>query len=1080
MTHKRVHWFPSRHGFYPAVLFSCLSVFLLFTGCANKGPTNFGTVTPAPTVSIAAIPSSIVSGSSSSLIVTATNATQVTVTGTNGSSYTMQPSGGRQSVSPAATTTYTATAVGPGGKTLATAIVTVGPAPAPTVNMIATPASIALGSSSVLSVTASNATQVTVTGTDGSTYRLQPTGGTQSVSPIVTTTYSATAIGAGGKTLATATVTVIPPAAPTVSIAANPKSIASGGSSTLSVIASNATQVTLTGSDGSSYSLQPTGGTPSVSPTATTTYTATATGPGGKMSASATITVTPNPTPTVAIIANPNSVTEGSSSILTVTATNATQVTLTGTNNTTYTLQSTGGIESVSPSATTTYTATATGAGGKIAASATLTVTPNPVPTVIVSANPTSIVSGSSSTLTVNTTNATQVTIAGSDGTAYSLPSTSGTQTVSPTATTTYTVTATGPGGKTSASTTVTVTKNPLPTVSITANPVSIIAGNSSTLTVIATNTTGVTVTGTDGSTYPMQPTGGTQTVSPTGDTTYTATATGAGGTTSASTTVTVAQPGSIQSISHIIFMLQENHTFDNYFGMLNPYRVANNFNVGDDGKTYTVDGIDDKLNTISNTNDEGQVYPLFKFTTTCIDDESSAWLASYGDANTYDFLTTRPILMDGFVHNAEGYAKSCAAAGSTCSGSFTDVAGQRTMGYYDNTLLNYYYYMASQFAVSDRWFSPMASKTIDNRIATLTGGTTQGLVKDPNGDDHLNLIGHAQLDINNIFEELDQAQVSWKLYYTVTQGFCLSEDDCAGGANGAYPATNFSALSYSYQYLYENPTGAACTPPTVASSVVGDTSNSFCIDPNHIAPLTQYFTDLQQGTLPSFSFIEAGYGNNDEHPGSGQSILEGQAQVANIINSFMNSSSWKDSVFFLAYDEGGGPYDHVPPVPGHSNDYTDASLGTIPDISTIAVNPEIAPPIYNPCLPPAPGTPTLHCDLDMNDPGANPSDAAAQYGFAAQLGFRVPNMVISPFTRRHYVSHIPMDHTAIIKFVENRFIGPSAHLTARDAVQPDLLNFFDFNNNPWATPPMPPTPVSLTDPSSPGYNTCTPTTMGP
>ena len=52
--------------------------------------------------------------------------------------------------------------------------------------------------------------------------------------------------------------------------------------------------------------------------------------------------------------------------------------------------------------------------------------------------------------------------------------------------------------------------------------------------------------------------------------------------------------------------MLQENHTFDNYFGMLNPYRVANNWNVGDDGNTYTVDGIDDKLSTISNQDDEG------------------------------------------------------------------------------------------------------------------------------------------------------------------------------------------------------------------------------------------------------------------------------------------------------------------------------------------------------------------------------------------------------------------------------------------------------------------------------------------
>ena len=78
--------------------------------------------------------------------------------------------------------------------------------------------------------------------------------------------------------------------------------------------------------------------------------------------------------------------------------------------------------------------------------------------------------------------------------------------------------------------------------------------------------------------------------------------------------------------------------------------------------------------------------------------------------------------------------------------------------------------------------------------------------------------------------------------------------------------------------------------PPTQPSSVVGDASNSFCIDPNHIAPLSPYFTDLTNGTLPSFAFIEAGYGNNDEHPGSGQSILLGQAQVANIVNTLMDS----------------------------------------------------------------------------------------------------------------------------------------------------------------------------------------------
>jgi len=770
--------------------------------------------------------------------------------------------------------------------------------------------------------------------------------------------------------------------------------------------------------------------------------------------------------PTVGVVANPTSIASGSSSTLTVTATNATQVSVAGSDGTTYTLQASGGTQVVTPTATTTYTATATGAGGNVSAPATVTVTAitNPAPTVTIVANPTSIVSGSSSTLTVVATNATQVTVTG--GTSpYTLPLIGGTQLVTPTTTTTYTATATGAGGSISAPATVTVTavSTPAPTVTITANPTSIVSGNSSTLTVAATNATQVTVTGTDGTTYTLPVIGGTQVVSPTATATYTAAATGTGGNASATAVVTVGSAAGVQSIDHVIFMLQENHTFDNYLGMLNPYREANStngqaWNVGDNGVTYNVDGIDDKLTTIINEDDEGASFPLFKLTSTCIDDDSSDWLASYGSVNRYDFTTTRSINMDGFVHTAEGYDKSCAASG-TCSGKFLGtITGQLAMGYYDQSFLNYYYYMASQFAVSDRWFSPVASKSIDNRIATFTGGTTQGLVKDPGGDDNL-----PQLKILNIFEELENAGVSWKVYYTVSQGFCLNEDDCQASPNAAYPATDFSNLQYSYQYLYDNPKGPACKAPTVGSSAVGDAGDTFCIDPNHVAPLVpDYFNDLTNGQLPSFAFIEAGYGNNDEHPGSGQSVLEGQAQVAKVVNAFMASSSWKDSVFFFSYDEGGGPYDHVPPVPGHSNDFTDPSLGTIPDILSIAVNPDG----FNPCVPTKPGTPTLHCDLASDDPGANSGDAAAALGFGAQLGFRLPNTIISPFTKRHYVSHTPMDHTAVLKFVEDRFIGNHKYLTARDAAQPNLLEFFDFTGIPWAVPPTatstpPPTPLA-------------------
>jgi phospholipase C len=188
-------------------------------------------------------------------------------------------------------------------------------------------------------------------------------------------------------------------------------------------------------------------------------------------------------------------------------------------------------------------------------------------------------------------------------------------------------------------------------------------------------------------------------------------------------------------------------------------------------------------------------------------------------------------------------------------------------------------------------------------------------------------------------------------------------------------------------------------------------------------------------------------------------------------VNALMGSASWQSSVFFLAYDEAGGPFEHVPPVANHTNDNTDAA-GVTGDISSIAVNADG----FFPCLPSG-GTPTTHCDLKAGDPGTNPNDAAAKQGFAAQLGFRVPNIVISPFAKKHFVAHTPMDHTAVIKFVENRFIGSSAHLTSRDAAQPDLLEFFDFGRIPWFKPPTPPAPAT---PQSLGRDPCTPTNLGP
>ncbi len=69
--------------------------------------------------------------------------------------------------------------------------------------------------------------------------------------------------------------------------------------------------------------------------------------------------------------------------------------------------------------------------------------------------------------------------------------------------------------------------------------------------------------------------------------------------------------------------------------------------------------------------------------------------------------------------------------------------------------------------------------------------------------------------------------------------------------------------------------------------------------------------------------------------------------------------------------------------------------------------------------------------------------------------GYRIPLLVVSPYAKRNYVSHTVADTTAILKLIETRFNLPS--LTARDAAQPDMSEFFDFNDPPWLTPPVPP-----------------------
>ena len=87
---------------------------------------------------------------------------------------------------------------------------------------------------------------------------------------------------------------------------------------------------------------------------------------------------------------------------------------------------------------------------------------------------------------------------------------------------------------------------------------------------------------------------------------------------------------------------------------------------------------------------------------------------------------------------------------------NFTDFTGKRAMGFYDDSDLPFYYFMASNFATSDRWFSPAPTRTHPNRFYWMAA-TSQGFVVPP----------HQQITAKTIFEVMDNNHISWKIYTT-------------------------------------------------------------------------------------------------------------------------------------------------------------------------------------------------------------------------------------------------------------------------------------------------------------------------
>ncbi len=176
---------------------------------------------------------------------------------------------------------------------------------------------------------------------------------------------------------------------------------------------------------------------------------------------------------------------------------------------------------------------------------------------------------------------------------------------------------------------------------------------------------------------------------------------------------------------------------------------------------------------------------------------------------------------------------------------------------------------------------------------------------------------------------------------------------------------------------------GPNVPPPNATSCVGSDWTN------NVVIPETQVFTDISSGNLAQVSWVIP-TGTNSDHAGS-PLTTGGPSWVASIVNAIGNSSYWSNTAIIVTWDDWGGWYDHVPP-----------------------------PSIVN---------------------------NGTSWGSGYVYGFRVPLIVISPYAKAGYISHVNHDFGSVLNLIEHTFSLPS--LGYADAYADDLGDCFDFSQTP-------------------------------
>ncbi len=325
--------------------------------------------------------------------------------------------------------------------------------------------------------------------------------------------------------------------------------------------------------------------------------------------------------------------------------------------------------------------------------------------------------------------------------------------------------------------------------------------------------------------------------------------------------------------ITNVIVVMMENHSFDNYFGQL--------------GKFLNRTDIESAAADAGNPMTDGGTAPYTHAPHLCTLDTNHEWdgtHVSWADGG-----------MSGFAVANEGWS----ASDLPSNADPTLASGARSMFYYDQTDIPFYYSLAQSFAIADHYHASVLGPTYVNRMyfwnASSLGATSNTLPSTLNYPFPPTTPG---MELG-ILDELEERHTDWWIYADALPTAAVVYNVGLANRYGRLPIRRV--------------TPDAANPSTK----------------------TDFLDAVAAGTLPSMSFVDPdtqheNSDGQDEHPPA--DIQIGQKWVNDIVQAVMKSPQWAHIALFITWDEHGGFYDHLPPPPACLPDNVAPVLNTTPD----------------------------------------------------------------------------------------------------------------------------------------------------